>query len=229
MNRRSLPHRVPAALNRLKALGREGDAAALYHTSVGLKARNQLVHSDLLTYPFLADRHLGETDPSDLFLGIDGLRDEYTWLGKGVSESPHYALVDAIDNGHDIASGVYLACVRRGTLDFRSPRAATPQLIGSLQDRFHQTTRLLDSGIKPVIKVVPLGGKLYIVDGKHRAALALRRGLSVECEDVTPFFYDSFFDWMRRKMKEQAADYCKQLAVLDAVETSRKEEGALNR
>jgi hypothetical protein len=209
------------------AAPRDVDVSALYHTDVGVKARNQLVSSDLLVYPFFRDQETTELDPARLVLGVDGLKDEFTLLGTSVSESPHYALMAALDGGCELDHNPYVVRVQRGALDLRPPRQPNKAFIGRLRERFAENVRALESGLTPVVKVVRLPETTYIADGKHRAALALLRNLPVVCEDATPILYDSFFAWMGRVMGKRPAEYSKHLALFEIIERTRVLEEAM--
>jgi hypothetical protein len=207
-------------------LSRDADVAALYHTDVGIKARNQLVSSDLLVYPFLPRREPAETDPALLTLGIDGLRDEFTLLGTSVADSPHLALMRTLDEGRGVGDDSYVARVEVGTLDLRPPRKAARAFRERLRESFDAAAQALDRGETPVVKVVRLGDSTYVADGKHRAALAAYRGASVACEDVTPIYYDSFFAWMERVMARRPASFAKHLALFVELARARSLAGA---
>ena len=202
------------------------DVAALYHTDVGVKARNQLVSSDLLVYPFLRGPARTELDPALLVLGIDGMKDEFTLLNTPLSESPHYALMMALEEGRELDRNPYVMRAQRGTLDLRPSHPASKAFIGRLQERFVETARSLESGATSIVRTVQLEKTTYIADGKHRAALALLRNLPVVCEDTTPIYYDSFFAWMERVMSSRPTDYSKHLALFDLVNRTRTCEEA---
>lgn len=199
------------------------DVAVLYHTDVGVKVRNRLVDSDFLVYPFLEDRYLGKLDPSCLDLGIDGLKDEHTLIDTALKDSPHYALMEALERDDDLAdTNPYLLCSRLGTLDFRWPHEITPAFLATLRERFERHCGLVEAGEPLKVKVIRVLDRMYIADGKHRAALALLKGIEVEGEDATPVYYDSFFRWIERKMRERAAEYSKHLELFDALHECRE-------
>ena len=201
----------------VRALANNSDVATLYDTPVGLKIQNQLVNSEQLSYPFLSDRQLDDVDPADLSLGIDGLRDRHTLIDVPLAESPHASLMGALSGGRTLDESDYVVRVRDGRLDMRPPREITNAVLEELHDRFAECMTALEGGATLDVKVVRFEGRLYIADGKHRAACALLRGRPVRCEDVTPIYYDSFFFWVRRRMTENAHVYTKHLRLLDAI------------
>lgn len=201
----------------VRALANNSDVATLYDTPVGLKIQNQLVNSEQLSYPFLSDRLLDDVDAAELSLGIDGLRDRHTLIDVPLAESPHVSLMEALNEGRRVDESDYVLRARDGRLDMRPPREMTSAVVQQLRDRFAECMSALDGGATFDVKVVRFERRLYIADGKHRAACALIRGRPVRCEDVTPIYYDSFFFWVRRRMTENAHLYTKHLRLLDAI------------
>jgi len=59
--------------------------------------------------------------------------------------------------------------------------------------RFAEQDREIAAGMVPRVRTVVIGGTRYILDGKHRAAHALLRGVTVDCTDCTPILFESVF------------------------------------
>ena len=70
------------------------DISILYQTKVGIKCTNQLLSSDMFKY-FVS----GETKyvpAKNLWLAIDGLKDSYSLIGRPVADSPHFELMQLL-------------------------------------------------------------------------------------------------------------------------------------
>jgi hypothetical protein len=168
--------------------------AALYHTRVGVKQTNQLFKSAMIDAYVTGDRVAVE--PAGLRLGVDALRDDFTMLEATVAASPHLALVRSLSApGHEPASA-YLERVRHGTLDWRPPRRVSPALVEGLRRGVTARLEEMERGDPFVVRVAWIDDEPYIVDGRHRAAVAAMCGCAVLCEDVLGVYGDSYFQWI---------------------------------
>ena len=188
--------------------------SALYETRVGIKCANQLVSSDFFDHFAVAD--LGSVPAHDLLLCIDGLKDSHTLLGLGIVDSPHFALVKAFSDGADVARTDYLARAANGTLDACPPRNAGRAYVEFLRDSYERTLQSVTSGDCEPVKVFRVGGRCFIADGKHRAAVCALLRIDPRCLDVTPAVFDSFFRWVYRRMLDGRGRYEKHIAFFEA-------------
>jgi len=136
---------------------------SFYFTSTGLKYINAKINYE-------EDEKLEKKTlvPDEVFLFIDGLKDKFTHLDKPIKKSPHYQLMSDLKNGFDIEKNIYIIHATKGTLDMRD-ETFYPQTLYT--KRFKTQNRAIENNQVDPIKVLPLNGKYYILDGKHRAAL----------------------------------------------------------
>lgn len=175
----------------------------LYHTSKGVKYLNPLMRSMKLcgSEPFVIE-------PSQLFIGFDALKDQYTLVGVDLLHSPHYGLMEALESGKDPLATDYCKRYQNGTLDTRGPVPLTK----TVQDHFAQTflkrkQEILAGDYEPV-QVYRVGEKYYLSDGKHRAALCALLGKPIWCVEISPdYLNDSFRRWMYDAMCRKPEQY----------------------
>ena len=147
-----------------------------YVSSTGVKTLNP---SSVCLNKSIVKKH--EIDPTQLYLGIDGLKDEYSLLDTNILDSPHYSLVKRLNGNLQIEESDYVLRMINGSLDER--RA----IIGYLKDHYFENTfrlaynSLQEKKYSPII-TYQVNGRYYILDGKHRAATAALLGInSVKC------------------------------------------------
>lgn len=118
--------------------------------------------------------------PSQLFLGPDFLKNKYTLLGRCITESPHIGFVSALMKNEPIEDTEYIRRFLNGTLDWRSP-TIMPKDRMCFRKKFERSLSEIKSGEYPPAVVYLQGGRYYIYDGKHRAALCALLGRPVRC------------------------------------------------
>jgi hypothetical protein len=174
-----------------------------------LKAVNQLVKSSLLQcHPKEA---IGITDPGELRLANDGLKDAFTWLGAPLRDSPHYRLMLTLEAGGSVRGTEYALAQERGTLDFRRASRVSLAECERMRARYRTLRTRIAAGNVPEVYVIRLNETLYILDGKHSAATALALQSPVFAFDASPFARDSYFYWMYRVMSQTPSDFSKHL------------------
>ena len=162
---------------------------------------------------------------AELFLGVDGLKDAYTHCGKTISESPHAELITRIIKGNTLGKSEYVRLERIGALDGRDtfwrPVSYHEKITRS---RIEEARNPSATEEKP-ISVYEVGGKYYIADGKHRAALySLLGRATVNCR-VRPLGAATL-DYMRQIaeiMKQKPEKYTINLALISAILNEKKE------
>ncbi|GLL52300.1 hypothetical protein [Tetragenococcus halophilus] len=191
------------------------DVSVLYKTSKGIKSLNQLMQSQ--SQVVLKDDVL-ILSGKDLYLGFDALKDEQTLVGVNIQRSPHYYLMDVIDNDENIKQTDYCKRYRKGTLDSRSAGVISEKDLFNYKEIFqHRKKQIIEESYEPV-QVYMIEGKYYIADGKHRAALCTYLNKSVSCVDIgTVFLKDSFRQWMYRKMCKSSSKYEKNISLFKKV------------
>lgn len=195
--------------NKISWLFRKLFVSVLYENKVGIKCFNQIISSDMFDYFITGNSQIISTD--NLYFLFDGLKDHYTLIDTPLLESPHFDLVKSIITGKDIRTTEYVYRRENGTLDFRQSARIKNNYIHSLQQKFNEKVKLIESGEYDPIKIVSISGKYYIADGKHTAATCALLGTSPECVDITPVLFDSFFWWVHQKMLNSKGDYKKHM------------------
>lgn len=188
------------ALNRLARIMK---ISLLYHTSKGVKYLNPLMRSIKLcaSEPFVVE-------PDQLFIGFDALADQYTLVGENLLHSPHYGLMEALENGNDPRQTDYCKRYQNGTLDTRSPTPLTKGVLENFAKTFQKRKQEILAGVCEPVQVYRIGEKLYLADGKHRAALCALLGQPIRCEEIGPdYLNDSFRRWMYDAMCRKASRY----------------------
>jgi hypothetical protein len=198
---------IPGLNQMLTAIYRALDLAALRETRVGIKPVNQLLSSS--SFEFFASKETSYVPANELYLGIDGMRDEYTLLGVQLSVSPHFDLMSRLQEGRSVEDSQYVRRMTAGTLDFRPARRSTGA--AHLRDTFRMRADAISAGNVSTVKVVRAMQVLTIIDGKHTAALLAALNRAVPCMDVTPVMHDSYIAWIQRKMRRNSACYTKHL------------------
>lgn len=180
----------------------------LYSNRVGIKYMNQLMQS--IHYNAIA---IKDFDYKELFLGFDGLRDEYTLLDVEITKSPHFELMKAIDNGTRIEDTDYYYRAQKGILDSRECLRMSNDYIAMMEKKFKERVEEIKTGSYEPIQVYCVNNRYYIADGKHRAALCAYIGKTVRCRVISDdFLKDSYRMWMYSKMKKKK-DFEKHLVL----------------
>ena len=165
-------------------------------------------------------------DAEDLLIGFDGLKDKYTLLGKPITDSPHMQFVELLKNNQKILDSEYMHRLQSGTLDLRQRKKISASKMKEFYTYFYRNSADIDNGSNKPIRVVCIGEKLYIADGKHRAAMCGLENKAVKCIDATKLIYDSFYMWIIRKMKTREKDYRIHLSFYDeALRMGNRENG----
>lgn len=155
-------------------------------------------------------------DACDLFLDFDALKDRYTLCDIPVTESPHFFLMKALQNGDNLQNTDYVKRREYGTLDYRMPHYFSKHELDEYKEKFNNSkTEIESSDYRPVV-VYQLKNRYYIADGKHRAAMCALLGYRVKCTLVNEAYVsDSFHLWMCEKMKCRPESYKKNLLFFE--------------
>lgn len=162
-----------------------------FPTRVGYKTLNRLhVHRVLAGFETGTQRGIA---PESLRLGFDSLTDRHTLLGRPLAASPHMGLITALSRGISTRDGEYATRLQAGTLSHGLPVAFDEDHV---RRRFAEQDRAIAAGVGQRVRTVVIDGVRYILDGKHRAAHALLRGVTVDCADCTPIVFESVFRYV---------------------------------
>ena len=193
----------------LERASKRWHVAYFRHTRVGVKGYNVPLGSDSPLFRPAPGPEI-EVSCRDLLLGFDGLKDQFTLVDRPIDCSPHAELMRVVGKGHAPDATEYLARTHTGTLDRRRPRRISTTDLRELGRRYQQARDAFRSGISEPVKIARLRERLYIVDGKHRAALAATLTGSVRCVDASHVFRDSYYSWVRGMMDERPTEYSRQ-------------------
>lgn len=119
--------------------------------------------------------------PDELYLGPDFLKDEYTLLDCPLKDSPHVGFVDCLCQKGDPAQTDYILRFYKGTLDGRIGHCTIHNFSDYFKKNSQRREEVLSGNIEPVM-VYEWKGKLYIQDGKHRAAMCAYLEKNVPCK-----------------------------------------------
>lgn len=190
------------------------NVAVRYNSRCGVKRINSLEFyfdndaSSDLDYIFI--------DPSELFLSSDSLKDNYTLLDIPLSKSPHYGFMRALDNGEDLLRLDYVKRLKIGALDDLVAKPFGYKEIQLRRDKYHQMKLKVLSNTYDPVTVYKLNGRIYIRDGKHRAALCCLLSKPVKCNILsTPCEIPLKILWTRTIMLKRAKEYKKALKFID--------------
>lgn len=164
---------------------------------------------------------------SELYLGVDGLCDEYTHCGKPVAGSPHAGLIRTVMDGGPIAKSEYVRLERRGALDGRDafwrPASFHEKITRARIDEL-QKSGTAEPG--EAINLYAVRGKYYIADGKHRAALYAVSGIDRVPVRVQPLSAETlaYMRGMLTMMEKSGKQYEVNEALLRAILEDNQEE-----
>ncbi len=145
-----------------------------YKTKYGIKVLNRKSDSEI---QYVSESVL--LNPNELYLGIDGLKDEYSSAGISCDNSPHADLMNKCLIG-DLSDSYYIRNERIGALDGRD----TVFYNDSFHfEQFRKNLSQIEKDYKPV-KYYVIDGIKYIADGKHRASLCAIQNRKVKCCEI---------------------------------------------
>ena len=165
--------RLSPTLNKFVARARAWQGKNFYETKQGIKyAIGGYDSSRFPTYVTKTAR-LDDLKISidSLKMPPDALRNDKTWTGRSILESPHYRLMHELSSDSLNFSSEYVQLCLAGTLDARRP--FRPKL-RHLRSVFKERTDAVSRGEPFDIFVFQPEGTatIIIIDGKHRVALA---------------------------------------------------------
>lgn len=195
----------------LNKLAKILDVSVLYQTKVGIKSLNQLMQSQEL-YSF----NEFYANPNELYLGFDALKDAYTLVDVCIDNSPHFFLMEALNNHLSIKNTEYCQRYKAGTLDSRARVSLSHRELQRMEEKFALRKQEILEGRYAPVQVYRRNGKYYIADGKHRAALCTLFECPIKCVEISAdFLKDSFRKWIYRKMYKKQKEYTRNLMLYE--------------
>ena len=128
------------------------------------------------------NREIITITPNMLFLSTDYLKDEYTLLDCCVLDSPHYGLIEAVNNGKDITKTDYYRRFINGSLDGR--HCYWKRSASYFHEKNEKAKQAIENGEYEPVVIYKWNDRYYICDGKHRAALCAFLNKDVRCIQV---------------------------------------------
>ncbi len=165
------------ALKGLNALFKKVDISVVFRTRTGIKGFNNRFNRDPLR---ILDGH-AKVDPALLFIGFDAMADAYTLLNTPILDSPHCDFMRRLLEKRDIEGSDYIRRMAMGALDERFATPIAPRRLRRFREKFELRKAELQQGKTHPATVYRVGDKLYLKDGKHRAALACLLGIPLPC------------------------------------------------
>lgn len=182
-----------------------------YETSKGLKNINMGKVATLETPYVISHIILNSTE---LFLGPDFLKDQYTLLGKTILDSPHYQFMQAMLTNKPLEQTEYVKRWLTGTLDWRRSLPLKNQC-ERWKASFESKMKEVETGKYSEIWVYAVNGKYFIYDGKHRAALCAVLGKPIHCSVISDQCVYSFYGRYMMECICNKEDYNKHRLFLD--------------
>ncbi len=153
-------------------------------------------------------------EPEEFFLSFDGLKDEYTDLGKKITEAPHYELIKACAE-NDLKNCVYIINERLGKLDSRD--TVLYDTTFHMKSYRKAYSELMDGSIRPIV-YYRNKNKKYVVDGKHRLALCAYFNKPVSaCEISISSQNTDYVKAFCKKLKRHRNEYSKNFELMEDI------------
>lgn len=200
-----LPRRV------LEKLCRELYITAIYTGRYGVKIVNPLMKN----YRVHVLREFN-AQPDEIFLGFDALKDEHTLCGVCIADSPHLGLMQALERGEDPLKTEYAQRFSQGRLDGRTAWRVKPGDAEDFRRHFEARKEEILNDTVPPVQVYRVDGRLYLADGKHRAALCTMLGREIRCMEISnDFLKDTYRMWIYAKMQRHRQFYKKNICLFE--------------
>ena len=135
---------------------------------------------------------------NELRFSMDNLIDEYSLLNYKVIKTPHYDLMVKLLEKKSIIESIYIKRSKKGNLD---GRLAFNLKEAWYKETFYKRLQQIQNSDNSHITVFEKGPYKYIVDGKHRAALAAALGNeTILAKVVVRNFEDPVYIKIHKKM-----------------------------
>lgn len=177
----------------------------LVKTGVGIKLINQIVTSNYFNDIIVEVKT--NLEFQQLLAGPDFLKDEYTLIGRNISEWPHYELIKCLDKDLPVNNCSYIKKRQNGTLDSRKKQKVS---IEKLENIYQEKLDAMEKGKIFGIKVFTPYDNIYTVaDGRHSLAMAFYFNYrNLRFDIIQNLTFDTYFRWIFKKI-ESDKDFTK--------------------
>lgn len=184
-----------------------------YHTTYGVKVINRPAVIDS-SFP----QEIIQLQPSELHLGMDFLKDPYTLLNKPLSESPHFYMVNKCRDNCLDETDDYIIRRRNGYLDNLDSLSFSSLTCSNSYRKKEMALKNCEGNDHYPILFYVVDDVKYILDGKHRASMALLfskplEGIKVPLSYFNPIYLENLI----REMKYSAYEYEKNHAFIKKI------------
>lgn len=178
----------------------------------GVKCINQKIKSQQFDkYPIIESKQI---NPKNLFIGFDGLKDQYSLAGVPIDKSPHLDLIKVMLSDGNYEKTDYYDRLRLGYLDMRFNQKFKSEIYERV---LFERKDKIEKEEYQAVKVVMIEGQYYIIDGKHTAALCCAMEKKVNCIEIMNPLHDPFYVKVYEIMKKRASQFEKNISLLKKV------------
>lgn len=157
----------------------------VYETKYGLKNYNIKF---LTETGIIKEGKLLLLKPSEIFVDGDYLKDQYSLVDMSIDNTPHCQLMKDLLDKKPVAESDYIQRFYKGCLDWRDiEKPKTDYTV--FMKKFEDIKKSVESDSYPPVQVYRLGHRLYVHDGKHRAAMCAALSKDVRCCEVSHLYY----------------------------------------
>ena len=188
---------------------------SLFINNSGLKCINQSLSSDYLRSLNVIDEI--NLNPANLYLGFDGLKDDYTLLDKAIKDSPHFEFVEQLFHKNSYRDTDYYQRFTTGKLDLRYNQ--WPRLY-DFSALFKSKKEQIESDTYEEVLITKINERYYILDGKHTAALSLVMNKNIRCLLLDNPYHHPFFKSLFKKMKADEKNFSENIEFLNKTFTN---------
>jgi len=192
----------------LRRIAKFFNTTILFFSKTGLKSINATIdYGDLVRF------QKKKLQSSQLFLFADGLIDSETLIGKNIKDSPHFDLISTIYNNKPLENCEYIIRAEEGRLDMRAASFYDPEFY--LEKFRSQQKHFAKNKVTPLV-VLPLDGKYYILDGKHRAAFFAFKEKPIDAYILPSIKEKPFLNNVLKKLHSKKLDnFSKNILILE--------------
>ena len=185
-----------------------------FESKYGVKAFNQMIRSEMFEDLDILDQV--ELIAEDLYIGYDGLKDEYSLLDVAIPDSPHRKLMEVLLNSKNISETEYIHRLRKGYLDSRFALCIRS---GVFKTVFDKKKREIETANMSPVKIIVANGKYYVIDGKHIAAICDLLNVKVKCVLINnPFGHKHYIRSLQ--IMKRSGNYNKNINFLEDLATN---------
>jgi hypothetical protein len=126
--------------------------------------------------------------------------------------------METLDLKQNVRKTKYCKRYEAGTLDSRSPVFISADMIERFEKIFEKRKKEVAEDSYAPVQVYRINDRLYIADGKHRAAMSAYLGIKIKCVEISDdFLKDSFRQWVYRKMCKKRTQYSCNISLFEKI------------